>query len=329
MSAPKFRYIQPPPSTLSTLKQDLEKRGYAVLPNILTEDECRELRSQAFEAFRCLTKGVVDPEDSKTFDKWSSFFPSHSMLMQGFGVGSWEWLWQIRQKERVAEIFATIWDVQKEDLLSSFDAVSLHLPPEDTSKGKGWLKSPWPHTDQAPIHEGLVCVQGLVNLFDVNEGDATLALYPSSHKHHKQLFEKFPSKSPRDDWQKLTDEQIAWLEQDKGCEMVCLQGQAGSVFLWDSRTFHQGAEPSKSRKVKNTRLCAYVCYTPRKWASQRNLLRKQKLFKEGRTTSHWPHRPRAFGKKPRTYGNPLPPFQEVPPMDIEKLSALGKRLAGF
>ena len=54
--------------------------------------------------------------------------------------------------------------------------------------------------------------------------------------------------------------------------------------------------------------------------------KKQKAFNEIRTTNHWPHKPKLFGKTPRTYGNELPLITSIePPL----LSELGMKLAGF
>jgi hypothetical protein len=55
----------------------------------------------------------------------------------------------------------------------------------------------------------------------------------------------------------------------------------------------------KGREKEDMRVAAYVCYTPRKWATEKDLKRKMAHFIEGRTTTHWPHAPKAFPKGPR------------------------------
>ena len=45
-----------------------------------------------------------------------------------------------------------------------------------------------------------------------------------------------------------------------------------------------------------------------------------------RSTSHWPCKAILFGKKPRTYGRPLPEITNIEP---PTLTELGKKLAGF
>jgi hypothetical protein len=44
---------------------------------------------------------------------------------------------------------------------------------------------------------------------------------------------------------------------EKGCEPKAIKATAGSLILWDSRTFHQGKEPNKNREIENFRM---VCY---------------------------------------------------------------------
>ena len=100
----------------------------------------------------------------------------------------------------------------------------------------------------------------------------------------------------------------------------------GSLVLWNSKTFHQGKEPDQGRKLPNHRLVGYVCFTPRAWATEAQLRKKQKAFGELRTTSHWPHRVKLFPKNPRSYGRALP---DTAPISPPELSKEGRRLAGF
>lgn len=82
-------------------------------------------------------------------------------------------LWDARQNAGVIEPFSVLHGgVPPKDLLVSFDGLSVHFPPEET--GRGWFRKHWFHTDQASTKEGRHCVQGLLSLHDVREGDATL-----------------------------------------------------------------------------------------------------------------------------------------------------------
>jgi len=61
-------------------------------------------------------------------------------------------------------------------------------------------------------------------------------------------------------------------------------------------------------------------------ATEANLKKKRKAFEEERTTNHWPHLPKLFGKKPRTYGKEILHIQSVSKPTVNEL---GKRLAGY
>ena len=65
---------------------------------------------------------------------------------------------------------------------------------------------------------------------------------------------------------------------------------------------------------------------PRRLATEANLRKKQQAFNNIRSTSHWPHKPKLFAKKPRTYGRELP---EITPIEKPVLTEIGKKLAGF
>jgi hypothetical protein len=229
---------------LETVVADLHHRGVAVVPGVLNSAKCDALRRKATDELKEMTCGSVDLDDKSTWVNWSKFFPKHSMLMQHFGIGHQRWLWEIRQTPSVAKVFAKIWGVDTEDLLVSFDGASFHLPPESTNN-KGWFRgNMWMHTDQSPNKKGLKCVQGVVNLLDVREGDATFCFYPGSHLLHEEFFEKHcsPPLDPKKkvgDWYKLNDEGVKYFDAKCNNEKIAVVADAGDLILWDSRTFHQ------------------------------------------------------------------------------------------
>lgn len=334
-------YARLPPSTPEGLRRDLEERGVAVVPGVVARARCEELRAEAAAEILGFTRGAVDIRDGKTFRGWSEYGLLHSMLLQHSGVGNMRWLWSVRQEPAVVGAFAALWGVAPGDLLVSFDGMSLHLPPESTSAQghlqRGWYKgNDWMHTDQGHGKPGFESVQGLVNVYDVHEGDATLCVWEGSHRLHGEFFAMKgamgrPATSS-EDWYKVDgrSEEEREFFASRGCRKLCVLADAGDLVLWDSRTFHQGLQPSRGRAQPNTRLVAYVCYTPRCRASAQDLRRKERYFLEGRTTTHCPHRPKAFPKRPRVYpGQVLPEVSPVPPMRAELLSGLGRRLAGL
>ena len=66
--------------------------------------------------------------------------------------------------------------------------------------------------------------------------------------------------------------------------------------------------------------------TPRSFAHNKILDKRIKAFEEMRMTTHWPHKAILFGKAPRTYGEPLPNVEQLPPPEINNL---GRNLVGY
>jgi len=317
------RYIASKDNVLEVLNN----YGVAIIPNILNEEECCEMNNGMWKTLETLTQDWEKPinrNNSETWREMSKLYPKHSMLIQNWSIGHAQYIWNIRQNPKVAEVFAKVWQCQKEDLLVSFDAVSYHMPPETTKLG--WYRGrDWYHSDQSYINSDFKCVQGWVTGYDVNEGDATLSILESSHDYHKDFHDIFGI-NEKDDWYKLNDEEIDFYINNKTCLPKRIKCPKGSLVLWDSRTIHCGSEALKTRTSPNFRNVAYVCYEPRERCAEKNLIKKQKAFNEMRMTSHWPCKIKLFPKNPRTYGGPI---YEVKQLPTPVLTELGKKLAGF
>lgn len=328
-------------TTVEKLPKYLKKHGVAVIKGVLDDEEIKSMKKGMWETFEHLTKKFEVPIKEKKKDTWRSFYelyPLHSMLIQHHSIAHSQFVWDVRQNQKVAKVFSKLWseidgkEYKKKDMLSSFDGISIHLPPEETNRGF-FRGNTWYHTDQSYLRNDLECYQGMVMGFDVNEGDATLACIEGSNNYHKKFAKKF-KKEDKGDWCKLNEEETKWYI--KKCQkkfdkpQVCVLAKAGDLILWDSRTIHFGKECDKDRKKSNFRLCVYTCQLPRlhmeEKTKEKMLLKKQKAFEELRVTSHWPHKSKLFAKTPRTYGKKM---QEVEKIKKPKLTKLGKKLAGF
>ena len=312
--------------TAETATDYLDKYGVAIIPDVLTSQQCDQMVSDIWDYFEHITQAWDKPVRHMDVESWKGLFnlyPKHSMLHQHFNVGQSQAVWNVRQNENVVNVFSHIWKTKPEDLLVSFDGLSFALPPEVTNRG--WFRNnTWYHSDQSFTRSRFECIQGWVTGFDVNEGDATLAFYESSNKFHAEFGSTFGITN-KSDWYKLTkDEEAFFIE--KGCVEKKIKCPQGSLVWWDSRTIHCGTEAMRTRKKANFRSIIYVCYQPRIFATEKQLIKKQKAFNELRMTSHWPCKGKLFPKNPRTYGNPLPEITTIPP---PKLNELGKKLAGF
>ena len=127
----------------------------------------------------------MDRKNPKTWVQYLKMYPKHSMLLQNYSVGHSQFVWDIRQNPNVINVFSKLWETGPEDLLTSFDGVSFHFPPEETNRG--WYRNTWYHTDQSYQRTDFECVQSWVTAYDVDEGDATLAFMESSNKYHEEF----------------------------------------------------------------------------------------------------------------------------------------------
>lgn len=313
-------------STLDTFEDTLKKYGVAIIPDILNKNEIDSFKTGIWEYLEHITDNFEVPLNRKNKKSWRSLrelFPMHSMLIQHWNIGHAQFNWDVRQNPKVVDVFAKLWSVKQDELVTSFDGASVHLPPEVTKLG--WYRgNDWFHCDQSFMDNEFKCVQTWVTAYDVNEGDATLAFLEKSHKYHKDFKEEFDI-TDKTNWYKLKTEEVDYY-LNKKCAKTYIKCPAGSMVLWDSRTIHCGRESRKERDRPNFRGVSYVCMKPRSLSTQKDLEKKRKAFNEMRTTSHWPNKVKLFGKTPRTYGKDLPNINII---SKPKVSDLGLKLAGF
>ena len=316
-------------SNANEIKDKLNQYGVAILENVLNKQEIDAMNKGMFNYLEHITQNFDVPitqDNEESWKQYSKLFPKHSMLLQQWQVGHAQFIWDLRQNEKVCDVFSKIWDVNKEDLLSSFDGASFHFPPEVLKRG--YFRNEWFHTDQRLAKNDFDCIQSWITGYDVDEGDASLSFLEGSHKFHGDFSSDFNMKDHKDfkkDWFKINDKQVEYFI-DKGCERRCVTCKAGSIVLWDSRLMHCGKEPLKNRKNKKFRNVVYICMMPRTMCSEANMRKRIKAFEELRMTNHYPYKPKLFGKYPQTYGQPLPNVVDInPPI----LNELGRKLVGY
>ena len=304
---------------------DLLDKGYAIIPGVLTENECQTLETGFWDYWEHLTGGRLHRERPDTWKTVYDYYPNHGMLCQHFSIGHMPEIWNVRSHERVKRVYETIWGTK--DLTVSFDGASSGFAPEIT--GRGWHRNHWLHLDQSPHRNGFECVQGWVTACDTGPGDGTLTLLEGSHKLHGAFAKRFGlhgDKKYRSDWLKLESEHLDWYKA-QGCQQINVECPKGSMVLWESRTVHAGRSAVKGRANRRNRFVAYISMMPANLLTPRERLKKQRACLEGRMTSHWAaSRVKLFAKHPRTYGKPLP---EVPAFEPPLFTEEQARLAGW
>lgn len=308
------------------LRDTLNRYGVAIIPNVLNENECRQMLDGLWNFFEHITIGWGKPilrNDEESWKQIYNLFPLHSMLFQYWNCGHSQVCWDIRQNPNIVDIFARFWDCQPENLLVSFDGFSFNMPPENT--GRGWNRNNgWLHTDQSYTRNNFECVQSWVTALDVEDGDATLVFLEGSHLFHGEFARRF-GVVDKSDWFRLNEVQTQYYLHN-GCAEKRIRCPAGSMVFWDSRTIHSGSEALRERLNPKLRAVIYVCYEPRGNCTKSKLQKKISAFESLRTTSHWPCKAKLFPKTPRTYGKPLPTINNI---DAPILTPLGRRLVGY
>lgn len=311
------------------LLERVKREGVVVLPGVLNDADCQSMREGCWNMISHLTSRMLVPFDHSNPNTWSAYYellPLHGMMLQHWGVGHAQWVWDLRTNPAVLAKFSELWGVPERELLVSFDGVS-YAPPHETTHRGSYKGNNWYHSDQCFRHNGLECVQGWVTANEVRQGDATLTYLKDSHLYHKDFAEAFPSSKDKPaDWYKLSSEELKWYEETKGCPRTDVTCPAGSLVLWDSRTIHAGKEATPNRAQPNERIIAYICMTPRSHAFPKTIPKRIKAYEELRMTSHWPHKCKLFGKTPQLYGKPVPNYEPLPP---PVLNDVGRSLVGY
>lgn len=143
--------------TAETASRTLAEFGVAIVPGVLNQAQCDAMYRGMWSFVERVSKGVVSEVcgGSRIFififflifflrqadqASWLRFnetiLPSHSMLMQHWGIGHAPFAWEVRQNPAVIEVFSRLWNTRPEDLLVSFDGSALHLPHEATDRGE-------------------------------------------------------------------------------------------------------------------------------------------------------------------------------------------------
>ena len=186
--------------------------GVAIIPKVINSKECEKMKTGMWDYLETITAELPVPmkkSDPKTWSTFKQLYPKHSMLIQHWSIGHAQFIWDLRTNPKVLKVFSKIWSVDPEELLVSFDGASFHFPPEIT--GWGWVNQSktWLHTDQSYYRPEFECVQGWINAYDTDEGDATLTLLEGSNKYHQEFANTFKPDN-KTDWNLLDATQLEW-----------------------------------------------------------------------------------------------------------------------
>jgi hypothetical protein len=300
-------------TTIENVKDTLDEYGVAIIPSLLNEEECDNMVNNMWNYLEHITKdwdnsedysilGQIwnyltssekkDPYKVKSIKKndpatWKHIYnlTGPNLIFQYWNIGHSQMCWDVRQNPKIVDIFAKIFNVDRTELIASFDGASIQLPPEVTKFGWREKSKEWFHTDHSYIDSTFKNVQSWVTAFDVNENDATLVILESSHKYHKDCGELFNITSPKN-FKVLSKEELDFY-LDK-CNKNYITCPKGSLVLWDSRTVHYACEASQKRINQNIRCISYLCYASKKLLDESNKKIRKTAFDHLYSSNHDP-----------------------------------------
>lgn len=268
-------------------KPMLQKYGYCVIENVFDKELCEQTIDAMWRWLESLDTGIKR-EEEKTWNNTN--WPAH--IKQGLiqhTLAHENFMWKIREDDRVVEVFSQIYGTNK--LLTSFDGATIIRPLKTSYTQES--KESWLHTDSNIITDVKVedvymspyySVQGIANLADSGDRDASLFVGESSHLMHHDLF-KHNKRSPKNHWYVLKQDDINYLVS-QNIKFVKVNAPKGSLILFDSRCFHSGFAGDD---LDNSafRYVVYVSQTPAIRATKEDLALKKQALVEGKATSHW------------------------------------------
>ena len=268
-------------------KEYLEREGYVVLKETLTKQQAGKTLNLLWDYLEELDTGI-DRKDPKTWDddRWPT--AAHGGILPSYGIGHSKSQWYLRSIPNVKKAFAKIWGT--EDLLTSFDGVSLWRPWNINPQWKTESGQTWFHIDQHPISRpGKQCVQGLVNLLPTSEEIGGNVMVPGSHKFFKNIPQEYEERLAKlplgvDHFRFPNDDPKLSSQKPIMCHM-----EVGDMLLWDSRTIHcsnSGTSLSKGTK-ELIRAASLICMMPKEKSNSEVIKRRREAVKKVISTTNW------------------------------------------
>ena len=256
-------------------KKHLERHGYVIIPDILDDDE------------------II--ESTKEFHKWRTSIPNldnlHNLIevagiYKYHEVGHQRFAWLLRTNDKIINVFKKLWDT--DELVCSFDG-SCYYPSNYIGE-----ETYWTHCDQSPLKRGLQCYQSFISL--TSNKERTFVVYDGSHKLNDEYNELYKTDEPSE-FNVINKNYVDTIQYRK----KLLSVKAGSLVIWDSRTFHQNTcGPSD---CVEERIVQYLCYLPKndERNTQEEQEKRREYFRSYKTTPHLPYPITAIPKQSHYY----------------------------
>lgn len=306
---------------------DLKSKGYAVIPSVVTCEECKVYgldliwdfvedvsgnvvdRSNPHSWYNKCSEKIVDDDDDDEvgLDPWPhTGYASFPDMFQSLGAGFL--LGHLRElmAERVYEpLFGT------DELHCSKEGFTFHRPStyscrdmegnvftlQHPNNGQSEIRvcgevqedNMGEHYDQSFSERGLHSIQASIALIDQKEeaGDGHFLCYPYSHSQVHQDLTRDIYRG-QFSWIPLTDQEIQTKLQHKHqLKPLHIYVNAGDVILWRSDLVHAAVAPTPHNH--NFRAVAYISMSPASLTPSHLLDQKLNAYKFGKTGDHRSH----------------------------------------
>jgi hypothetical protein len=180
-------------------------------------------------------------------DDWS---PSggNPGLHSAYGLAQCEAAWFVRSKPRVQRVWAGLFGVRTDELITSFDGISLLRP---SGIDASWQIGAGNFHIDGRRHEGgfdpkrrAVC-QGLVNLLPTAAHKGGNVLVPRSHHRYHELSQKYSDHGLKPDTGDIIQNNPEEIAGAIKVEML-----PGDALVWDDRTIHGNGTSEKEKTAR-------------------------------------------------------------------------------
>lgn len=233
---------------LDEIKENLKNYGFTIVTNILTPEECSNLKNDTWKVFENLTEFTrekIKREDNNSWSELKAFNPEFGINFHCCGVGQSEVMWKVRINEKILKIFSFLWNSVPRDLLVSFDGFSFAKKQDNNSS--------FYRTEEDLNVNDFHTFQSFLTCENITEN---FSFFESSNKKEiRKCFNTF-FKVYEENKNILNNDFINFFRTS--CKEVKLKCPKGSLLIWDSRLIYN-LEQSKIND-----LCGfYLSYYPR------------------------------------------------------------------
>jgi len=250
-------------------KEHLEKEGYAVLRNAISENDATNATKMFLDEVHTISP-EFQPEDPTTWicNNYPGVYGKGSIVFNGMGHSSSNWL--IRLNSIAKQAFSIAYETDQ--LVVSFDGMSLFVDKKQKSE-------PWPHQDQR-MSDNRLSIQGILNLLPCGENDAGFVCVPRSHREYT-----------------APDQKSDWVLMPKGHPILenlvkLVIKEPRTLILFNSKLIHANTGMSGKQPTSPTlnRLSYYITFVPRERQSDEIRRKRMERYCAANCTSHWADR---------------------------------------